>query len=232
MKRYEALFKILFFSLALGGPVIWTASCQRNIEVTPSPVAYFTKTYTATSTSTSTQTFTPTTTPTITETSTPTITPTSTATSTATFVCTVNPPSPTLYTEMEPIGVQGINDSCATAENLGVINGGGAVVVHGSSASTGGGSFSPSADQDYYTFTVGTTAQYTFTLDCFSSGADTNLMDIVIFDNNCNYVYDPGAGQPVLDVYNTLNAGDVWNVMVFPYNGTAPMPYRLTISSP
>lgn len=167
---------------------------------------------------------------------TPTDTQTSTPTETSTVVCSVNPVSPTNYTEMEPVGVggpaNGTNESCATAENLGVISSGSDMVVHGSSALTGGGSFGP-ADQDYYTFTVGTTGLYTITLDCFSTGADNNLMDIVIFGpNGCNYIFDTGAGQPVLSTSNTLNAGDVWIILPFPYNGTAPMSYRLTISPP
>ncbi len=135
---------------------------------------------------------------------------------------------------MEPVtlgGPTGTNDSCATAENVGTVTSGTPLVISGSLNPAGAGAYN--GDLDYYLFTAGSTGVYTFTVDCYSTGTDSNLLDLVIFDSTCTYVYDPGATQPGISVTSpSLNPGDSYYLMVTSYSGVAPIPYHLTISPP
>ena len=128
-------------------------------------------------------------------------------------------------------GPTGTNDSCATAENIGTVSSGTPLVISGILSSAGTNSFT--GDFDYYQFTAGSAGMYTLTLDCFSTGADSNLLDIVIFDSTCTYVNDPGATKPVVTTTSpALNPGDVYYFLITAYNGAAPIPYHFTISPP
>ncbi|HJT24475.1 MAG TPA: hypothetical protein VJ873_07845, partial [bacterium] len=95
------------------------------------------------------------------------------------------------------------------------------------------GTSSFNGDLDYYAFTAGSAGSYTFTVDCYSTGSDNNLLDLVIFDISCNYVYDPGATQPGISVTTpSFNPGDTYYLMITAYSGTAPIPYHFTITPP
>jgi hypothetical protein len=173
---------------------------------------------------------------------TPTYTPcgfpadTCTPTETAVPICTVTPVAPIQYTELEASGTGGTpggtNDSCATAENVGTVSSGNSVEIHGSLASTGGGHWDFSKDQDYYLFTAGSDGIYNFYLDCYSSGSDNNLVDIALFDASCGYINETGYGSPVLSLPATLTSGSQYIFVVFGFDGTAPLPYRFTFSPP
>jgi hypothetical protein len=171
----------------------------------------------------------------------PTVTPTPTETTIpGTPVCTVTPVNPTYYSEQEPAGsggsATGTNDSCATGENPGAVSAGSDVVITGSLSSTGGGSWDLTQDQDFYLFTAGTAGNYTFALDCYSTGTDNKLVDIFIWsaDGSCSYIYDSGPASPYNEVSTTspLAPGDSVYIAIFAYDGTGPIPYRLTLIPP
>lgn len=125
----------------------------------------------------------------------------------------------------------GTNESCATAEDIGIVTTGNSVVISGSLFTAGVSSFT--GDFDYYKFTAGSASTYTFSLDCYSNNIDNNLLDIVIFDVSCNYVFDPGATKPgIIQPTPPFNPGDVYYLLITAYNGAAPIPYHFTISAP
>jgi hypothetical protein len=146
----------------------------------------------------------------------------------------VTPLAPTNYTELEPPtsgGPTGTNESCGTAELIGPVTSGSAWVISGSLNPAGTNAFN--GDFDFYRFTAGSAGSYTFTLDCYSTGSDSNLLDIVIFDSGCNYVYDPGAVQPANSVTTPPFApGDVYYLLITAYSGTGPIPYHFTLTPP
>lgn len=246
----------LFLSILLAGVAVLAAACSRNISVSPNPIFLYTHTPTCTNSPTATISSTPTSTPSTTLTYTPTTTSTASFTPTRTFtptpspsdtptdtptatptqgiVCTPTPPSAVSYTELEPPGQggpTGTNDSCATAENIGTVFTGAPLVISGSLNPAGAGAYN--GDTDYYFFTAGSAGTYSLTVDCYSTGTDNNLLDLVIFDTGCNYLYDPGATQPVISVTSpALNPGDSYYFMITSFNGTAPLPYHFTISTP
>lgn|GEM_PF-1814172 len=221
----------------------FTPSSTATLTLTPSPTFTLTNTAIPSATPTPTPALTDTDTPTVTDTdtatptATDTDTPVGTPTFTATFVCTVAVVNPISYNELEPLGVggstTGTNDSCATAENVGTVSTGNSLVITGSLFSTGGGTLDLTKDQDYYLFTVGSNGNYLIDVDCYSSGADSNLIDLAIFDTSCTYLTQSGAMQPVAELNGTgLTAGAQYILTVLASNGTAPVPYHITITPP
>jgi hypothetical protein len=124
----------------------------------------------------------------------------------------------------------GTNDSCATAENLGTVTLSSSSVVTGSLSSIVGTSYDLTQDQDFYTFTVGEDGSYEIDLDCFSTGADANGLDLVILDSSCGYLGETGPSQPYASMGSPpLTAGTQIIVVVIGMSGTTPLPYRLSI---
>jgi len=146
--------------------------------------------------------------------------------------------APNFYTELEPVGVGGTpggsNDDYTVAEDVGTVSSGNELVISGSlsSNSGGGGSFDFTKDQDFYKVTMGSTGTVNFTVECFSTGSDSNAIDIVLFDSMGNYLYDPGANQPAAGITGGVTAGDVYYLLIIGYDGIVPMPYKLTITPP
>ncbi|HVZ80219.1 MAG TPA: hypothetical protein VHE12_05370 [bacterium] len=219
----------------------FTPTLTPTSSFTPTFTPTFTSTYTFTSTNTGTPTSTPTAThtptvtdsPTDTPTDTPSDTPTVTPTDTPAFVCGATPVGAAAYTEVElPTqgGPTGTNDSCATAENIGTVYSGTPLVISGVLNPAGTNAYN--GDTDYYLFTAGSTGTYTLTVDCYSTGSDSNLLDIVIFDTGCNYLFDPGPAQPGNSANAPLNPGDSFYFMITAYSGAAPIPYHFTITPP
>jgi hypothetical protein len=150
------------------------------------------------------------------------------------MVCNATPTGAASYNELEPPsqgGPTGTNDSCGTAENIGVVASGTPLVISGFLNPAGAGAYN--GDTDYYFFTAGSAGVYTFNVDCYSTGADSNLVDLVIFDNTCAYLYDPGATQPGISVTSpSLTPGNSFYLMVTSFNGATPIPYHFTIIPP
>ena len=224
------------------------AACNHKYEVAPASVLQSP----ATMTSTPTPSRTPSATPTATGTSSPTPSPTSTPTATATLapgiLCTFTPTSPTYYTEAEPVGVggplNGTNENCSNAENLGTLASGASAVVHGNlsvSGNTGGSYDMANDDLDVYAFTAGVGGTYTFFLDCFSNGADGNDLDLVLFDSTCTgspslwsatgLYLGATSGYDEVFTYD-LAGGQTYYIGVVGWTGAPQTAYRLSIQAP
>ena len=229
----------------LGGGL---AACNHKYEVAPESALQSPATLTPTPTPSRTPSATPTATGTFSPTPSPTATPTTTATMAPGVLCTFTPSVPTYYTEAEPMGVggplNGTNENCSNAENLGTLTSGASAVVHGNLSASGnqGGTYDMANDDlDVYSFTAGPTGNYMFFLDCFSTGSDINDFDLVLFDSTCTgssslwgatgLYLGATTGYDEFFTYS-LTGGQTYYLGVVGWTGAPLSAYRLSIQAP
>jgi hypothetical protein len=113
----------------------------------------------------------------------------------------------------------GANEFCGSQfQEIGTLNTGGQIAVTGI--------LSPVGDQDTYRFYAGSTATYSFYMDCFYAGTNAQ---IEVFDDACNYLKNV-SGTGFVATSQAVTAGSYYKVQLL--SASVQPSYHLLIQAP